>query len=396
MKKLLICLMLLALLPCCVLAEPIYITDITVSARPLDGSTPTPAPTATPEPTATPTPAPAATPESTATPEPTATPTLRPTVKPYDGEYEIEVDIANQIVTVYRAGSRSAGSIARQMICSTGANGNTPLGEFTMPEVQKEDEREAWYYIAKYQLHVQYASRIVDDILFHSLPSEQNGDTPTADSIAALGTPASHGCIRLRPADARWIAENCPTGTKVSIFDGAESKETLRNTLLETSFCAEEMAYVQFLNGERLLSISSEGEEVEKLQAKLRELGYEIEDENGLFGAQTHAAVVQWQCAHGYVQNGELNREQLEGILASETTPEIAADNAAQIGIPAQVKVDSSLILRSQPSISAQQLDSLRNGTAVRVLAEEGSWCKVQVGNRIGYVSRKYLEYSKD
>ena len=39
--------------------------------------------------------------------------------------YTIEVDVVNQIVTVYSA---SDGSIVRQMICSTGLNGCTPIG----------------------------------------------------------------------------------------------------------------------------------------------------------------------------------------------------------------------------------------------------------------------------
>ena len=34
-----------------------------------------------------------------------------------------------------------------------------------------------------------------------------------------LGTVASHGCIRLRAGDAKWIYDNCDIGTKVTIYD---------------------------------------------------------------------------------------------------------------------------------------------------------------------------------
>lgn len=32
-----------------------------------------------------------------------------------------------------------------------------------------------------------------------------------------LGSPASHGCIRVHPDDARWLHKNVPTGTPVFI-----------------------------------------------------------------------------------------------------------------------------------------------------------------------------------
>ncbi|NLN87671.1 MAG: L,D-transpeptidase, partial [Syntrophomonadaceae bacterium] len=34
---------------------------------------------------------------------------------------------------------------------------------------------------------------------------------------AKLGTPASHGCVRLATEDAQWLYRNIPTGTPVSI-----------------------------------------------------------------------------------------------------------------------------------------------------------------------------------
>lgn len=421
MKRIFALLLALVFLNCCALAEVEYLTDIVVSVRPLDGSTPapteapTPEPTVTPEPTDTPTPAPTATPESTntptpastATPEPTNTPTLtleptnaptpQPTQKSYDGAYEIEVDLFNQIVTVYRAGSRSAGSIARQMICSTGAEDATPSGTYIMPEVQKEDEREEWYYIGKYQLYVQYASRIVDDILFHSLPSEQKGENPTSDSLEGLGSPVSHGCIRLRPADARWIAENCPAGTQVHIFDDGEAEESLRALLMHSSFCADEMGYVEFLNGAMLYSLSSELPEVEKLQARLNELGYNIGETDGFFGVETQAAVISWQQINGYSATGEMNDAQLDALLNPSPTPAPEASptvQAASAGARiAHVQVDTALIFRSAPSAQSEALDRLPNGTTVEVLEDQGSWYKIRYNGKIGYAGRNYIRF---
>lgn len=429
MKKILAMLLALVLFGCCAQAEIEYITDIVVSARPLDGSTPAPseAPAATSEstvtvstePTSTPTPvfsatpkitnAPSSeptstpTPEPTSTPEPTNAPTPAPTPKGYEGAYEIEVDLFNQIVTVYRAGSRSAGSIARQMICSSGEDNTTPLGTFTMPELQKEDEREEWYYIGKYQLYVQYATRIVDDILFHSLPYVQKDESPTVDSVEGLGKAVSHGCIRLRPSDARWIAQNCPAGTQVHIFDDAEAEDTLRALLLKSSFSADEIGYVEFLNGGKLLSISSKLPEVEALQARLIELGYSLHETDGLFGAETHAAVVRWQLHNGYVANGELNAAQLDALLNPQPTPTPeAAPAAAQEGQntfftggaqSAHVQADPALILRSAPNSQSERLDRLPNGAKVEVLEAQRGWYKVSYNGKIGYVGRDYIRF---
>ena len=45
--------------------------------------------------------------------------------------YAIEVDVTNQIVTVYRAEDMGDSGIVRQMICSTGVNECTPVGRFS-------------------------------------------------------------------------------------------------------------------------------------------------------------------------------------------------------------------------------------------------------------------------
>ena len=43
-----------------------------------------------------------------------------------------------------------------------------------------------------------------------------------------LGSPASHGCIRLACGDAYYIYKNCPVGTRVVIFDGSKADDPLQ------------------------------------------------------------------------------------------------------------------------------------------------------------------------
>lgn len=150
--------------------------------------------------------------------------------------YAIEVDITNQIVTVYRAEDMSDSGVVRQMICSSGVNECTPVGYFKLNQ-RNSAERTKWYAIPTYDCYVQYVTRIIGGYLFHSLPyAEKDEATLDAEAAALLGTPASHGCIRLRPEDAKWIAKNCPNGTPCHIYHSRETDEGLRGLLLMQSY----------------------------------------------------------------------------------------------------------------------------------------------------------------
>lgn len=165
--------------------------------------------------------------------------------------YAIEVDITNQIVTVYRAEDMSEGGVVRQMICSTGENECTPVGRFILNQ-RNSAERTKWYAIPTYDCYVQYVTRIIGGYLFHSLPyAEEDEATLDAEAAALLGTPASHGCIRLRPEDAEWIAKNCPNGTPCHIYHSWEVDEGLRGLLLLHSYAegGEWASYADFAQG---------------------------------------------------------------------------------------------------------------------------------------------------
>lgn len=55
--------------------------------------------------------------------------------------------------------------------------------------------------------------------LFHSVPTDANGNYNVTEAKKLGKTPASHGCIRLSVPDSKWMSENLPTGTKVVIKD---------------------------------------------------------------------------------------------------------------------------------------------------------------------------------
>ena len=154
--------------------------------------------------------------------------------------YAVEVDLTNQITTVYRAEGRDDEHIVRQMICSTGSGGNdaTPLGEFET-ETHYPEERGEWYWINQYKVYVQYPTRFTGPILFHSIPyAEMDTSTIDRQALSELGEPTSHGCVRLRAEDAKWIAENCVDGTPVRVYASSLRTEGLRAHLLLRTYDA--------------------------------------------------------------------------------------------------------------------------------------------------------------
>ena len=148
--------------------------------------------------------------------------------------YRIEVDITNQIVTIY---STADNSIVRQMLCSTGKDNATPLGTYKMPKKQDSDERTEWYYFRAHNVYAKYATRVYKGIMFHSIPYNRMRESSICKKdVEDFGTPASHGCIRLRWQDAEFIAKNCLKGTKVKIFKSGERDEDLRELLMQSSY----------------------------------------------------------------------------------------------------------------------------------------------------------------
>lgn len=131
-------------------------------------------------------------------------------------QYRVEISVAKQRVYVYRWKKGAYSELVKSMKCTTGAvDTPTPLGSFRMGGPCGR-----WYYFQKFECWAQYASRITGGILFHSvLYSEKNENTLRQGSVDALGTRASHGCVRLSVSDAKWIYNNIPAGTTCRVYN---------------------------------------------------------------------------------------------------------------------------------------------------------------------------------
>ena len=230
-------------------------------------------------------------------------------------KYYITIDLTNQIVTVYKNGRTSEAGIVRQMICSSGKSGTpTPRGTFTLPSKKYSSERTEWYYFPKFTCYAKWATRIVGGILFHSVIYTKAKQGPTRGSVNALGSPASHGCIRLRVDDAKWIAKNCKAGTRCKIYKSGKKNNSLRKKLLVRSFSVSNETYAQFLgrsastegepSDDDVLARGSSGDSVKQLQKRLRALGFLDDTIDGKFGPKTETGVKRFQSAAGVKKTG--------------------------------------------------------------------------------------------
>lgn len=132
------------------------------------------------------------------------------------GNYYLQINKATNVVTVFD----NSGKPVHAFLCSVGPA--TPIGTFYT------SERLRWHTLY-FECYGQYCTRITGDILFHSVYYLQNGN-PATQSYSAfnrLGTMASHGCVRLTVADAKWIYDNCPLHTKVVIINGSAANDPL-------------------------------------------------------------------------------------------------------------------------------------------------------------------------
>ena len=129
--------------------------------------------------------------------------------------YKIKVSVADQRVYVYKWVNGDYTELVKTMICSTGTKTDpTPLGTYSAAGPAGR-----WYYFKKFECWAQYAYRISGPYLFHSvIYSEKDESTLRQGSVNALGSRASHGCIRLKVEDAKWIYNNCPAGTTVVVY----------------------------------------------------------------------------------------------------------------------------------------------------------------------------------
>ena len=136
----------------------------------------------------------------------------KPTTKEYPEidapeKFRIEVSVADQRVYIFRDDKKVC-----TLICSTGATDSpTVTGDFELFA-----KRGDTFYTERFG-GGNYWITFYKTYLFHSVPIDSEGYYIIEECIK-LGQPASHGCIRLSIADARWFYNNMPAGIPVKVY----------------------------------------------------------------------------------------------------------------------------------------------------------------------------------
>lgn len=126
--------------------------------------------------------------------------------KKSEGKY-IDINLSAQIMTLFENGR-----VLESFVISSGMRGmDTPKGEFA---IENKADRP---WSKRYSLFMPYWQAITPDGLFgiHELPEWPGGYKEGANH---LGTPVSHGCVRLGVGPAKRVYEWTEIGTPVVVY----------------------------------------------------------------------------------------------------------------------------------------------------------------------------------
>lgn len=131
-------------------------------------------------------------------------------------DYTINVNRSKQIMTITRINTKGERVIVKTFICSTGAGGATTAGTY------KTSKKFEWKKMI-HDVWARYATLFSPQgqgLLIHSVPYYvKDLSRLESDQFNKLGKAVSAGCIRLSTADAKWVYDNCKSGTTVRVYD---------------------------------------------------------------------------------------------------------------------------------------------------------------------------------
>jgi lipoprotein-anchoring transpeptidase ErfK/SrfK len=130
-------------------------------------------------------------------------------------KYLMMVDTSKHRVYAF-TGSKNNWKKIKTFVCTNGkASTPTKKGVFHIGTTAGKYKRAI--YFTENNIRCWYATRIVNGILFHSVLYTISSK-PTTIADGRLGVAASHGCVRLALANAKWIYTTVPNNTTVVIY----------------------------------------------------------------------------------------------------------------------------------------------------------------------------------
>lgn len=129
--------------------------------------------------------------------------------------YKLEVNCEQNVVNVYEKDENGEyTNCVKAMLCSVGPATPTS-GTYNLKKYS------GWEWKGLFgDVYGQYATQITGNILFHSVPYTEKYNKASLEywEYDKLGTSASMGCVRLTVKNAKWIYDNCASGTQVKFY----------------------------------------------------------------------------------------------------------------------------------------------------------------------------------
>lgn len=261
--------------------------------------------------------------------------------------YFVEVDVANQVTKVFTLDDKGEYTVLHKaFICSTGTKGYpSDVGVWTLT-----GRRALWAHFPKWGGGTaQYWTKINENIAFHSVMFRDYDPMQLVESsYKNLGTRASHGCIRLTVADAKWIYENCREGVKVWIHEdgvsdpeltyslkpGSINPDTMRNYVTPTPTVKPTYDSHNPPEKIRQMTVGSSGADVYWVQMRLTELGYYSGSVTGTYRSGTQKAVKAYQRAMGLSADGVAGKNTLTRMYNDARNEATATPKISEMPTP--------------------------------------------------------------
>ncbi len=155
-----------------------------------------------------------------------------------------------------------------------------------------------------------------------------------------------------------------------------------------------------------VLSTGNTGIAVEKLQLKLKQLGYYTRTVDGTYGSSTAAAVKAFQKANGLTRTGRADKKTQEliyngdaSIIGKKTaTPKVKATATPKptaepkATFPFTTYTLTSVNLRKAASTASTRLLTVPKGAEVEVSAVTGDFVKVTYKGKVGYLAAEFVK----
>ena len=154
---------------------------------------------------------------------------------------------------------------------------------------------------------------------------------------------------------------------------------------------SEEVVYVSYKLGDRILKNGMTGDDVKELQTCLIGLDYDCGawGTDGEFGDATEQAVEQFQHAHGCMVDGEVGPETLAALEKAMEAAEAPVADARYVQI-----VNGNCYVRTAPNTDGKKLGVVHRGDILDYQGVQSAdgWHLVVYNGHNGWVSGKYSE----